>query len=50
MGLRRSHRRATFWLTVAGVSILAQVGFNMLADKTQVRGLRDLNDYATRRP
>lgn len=49
--LRRSHRRAAFWLTVAGVSILAQVGFNIAADKLpQLRGLRDLNDYASRRP
>jgi hypothetical protein len=51
MGVRRSHRRAAFWLTVAGVSILSQIGFNMAADKLpQLRGLRDLNDYTTRRP
>lgn len=48
--MRRSHRRAAFWLTVAGVSILAQIGFNIAADRLNVPGLRDLNDYATRRP
>lgn len=49
MALRRSHRRAAFWLTVAGVSILAQLGFNIAADRLHVPGLRDLNDYTTRR-
>lgn len=48
--MRRSHRRAAFWATVAGVSILAQLGFNIAADKLPaLKGLRDLNDYATRR-
>jgi hypothetical protein len=47
--MRRSHRRAMFWATVAGVSILAQLGFNIVADKLPLKGLQDLNDYATRR-
>jgi hypothetical protein len=47
--MRRSHRRFAFWLTVAGVSILSQIGFNIVADKLPGSGLRDLNDYSTRR-
>jgi hypothetical protein len=47
--MRRSHRRVAFWATVAGVAILAQLGFNIVADKLPVPGLRDLNDYSTRR-
>lgn len=51
MSLKRTHRRAAFWVTVGGVSILANIGFNIAADKfPQLRGLRHLNDYATRRP
>lgn len=47
--MRRSHRRAAFWATVAGVSILSQVGFNIVADKLPIKGLQHLNDYTTRR-
>lgn len=48
--MRQSHRRAAFWLGVAGVSILSQIGFNLAADKLPgLQGLRHLNDYATRR-
>jgi hypothetical protein len=48
--MRKSHRRFAFWLTVAGVSILSQIGFNIVADKAPgLSGLRDLNDYTTRR-
>lgn len=48
--MRRSHRRFAFWLTVAGVSILSQIGFNLAADKLPgLQGLKDLNDYTTRR-
>lgn len=50
MALRRSHRRGMFWLTVAGVSILAQLGFNLAADKLPIPGLQHFNDYVTRRP
>ena len=51
MNLRRGHRRAAFWLSVAGVSILSGIGFNLAADKfPSLRGLYDLNAYATRRP
>lgn len=48
--MRRSHRRAMFWASIAGVSILANIGFNIAADKLPgLKGLADLNDYATRR-
>lgn len=40
-----------FWLAVAGVAIIAPIGFNLAADRLggKVPALRTLNDYATRR-
>lgn len=38
-----------FWLAVGGVSIIAPVVFNLAADRFPVPGLRELNDYVTRR-
>lgn len=45
-------QRVAFWLTVAGVSLLAPVGFNLLADSKvgdAVPAIRTLNHYNTRR-
>jgi len=43
-------KQLTFWLAVGGVSIIAPVLFNLAADRfPQVPGLRELNDYTTRR-
>jgi hypothetical protein len=45
-------RQPAFWLAVAGVAVLAQPLFNLVADSklgAAVPGLRDLNNYATRR-
>lgn len=44
-------QRLSFWLAVAGVSILAQPAFNILADKIgpKVPAVAILNDYTTRR-
>ena len=43
--------RPAFWLAVAGVSLMAPVGMNLLADRAGhiVPGLKTLNDYTTRR-
>lgn len=45
----RAPRQLTFWLAVGGVSLLAPVLFNLAADRLNVPGLSDLNDYVTRR-
>jgi hypothetical protein len=44
-------RQATFWLAVAGVSLLAPVGMNVLSDRLgpTFPAIRRLNDYTTRR-
>ncbi len=44
-------KQPAFWLAVAGVSLLAPVGMNLLADRLGhvVPGLAMLNDYTTRR-
>lgn len=44
-------KQASFWLAVAGVSLMAPVVLNLVADKAgdKVPGLRDLNSYTTRR-
>lgn len=44
-------RQLTFWLAVAGVSLISPVVFNIAADRlgNQLPGLRTLNDYVTRR-
>lgn len=44
-------QRASFWLAVAGVSLLAPVAMNLAADRLgdTVPGLKTLNDYTTRR-
>jgi hypothetical protein len=45
-------RQPAFWLAVAGVAIIAQPLFNLVADSTvgaKVPGLRELNSYTTRR-
>lgn len=44
--------RPAFWLAVAGVSILAPTGFNLLADSRVgdvVPAVRTANNYTTRR-
>lgn len=38
-------RKAGFWLAVAGVSILAQFGLELLAAKVPVPGLRKFTDF-----
>lgn len=45
-------KQPAFWLAVAGVAVLAQPLFNLVADSkvgAHVPGLRTLNAYATRR-
>jgi hypothetical protein len=45
-------KQPAFWLAVAGVSIIAQPLFNLVADSKVgaiVPGLRDLNSFSTRR-
>lgn len=45
-------KQAAFWVAVAGLAIVAQPLFNLVADSkvgAAVPGLRDLNSYATRR-
>jgi hypothetical protein len=44
-------KRASFWLAVAGVSVVTQPLINLAADRLgdKVPGLRTLNDYTTRR-
>jgi hypothetical protein len=43
-------RKAGFWLTVAGVSILAQFGLELLADKVPQLGLARFVSYTHRGP
>lgn len=47
----RGTKQASFWLAVAGVSLMAPVVLNVAADRAgdKVPGLRALNDYTTRR-
>lgn len=47
--LRRSHRRLMHWVGVGGVAILAVTLYNVAADKLPLPGLKQLNDYTTRR-
>lgn len=42
-------RGLAFWLAVGGVSLMAQLGLNMAADKIPSPGLREFRDYVTRR-
>jgi len=41
-------KRLSFWLAVGGVSLLTQFGVELLADKTQSRGLRSFVTYIHR--
>lgn len=45
----RAPRQLAFWLAVGGVSLISPLLLNLAADKVPVPGLRDLNDYLTRR-
>lgn len=45
----RAPKQLTFWLAVGGVSLIAPVVFNLAADRLPVPGLKQLNDYVTRR-
>jgi hypothetical protein len=38
-------RKTSFWLAVAGTSILANFGLELLADRVPVLGLRRFVDY-----
>lgn len=44
-------KRVSFWLAVAGVTVVTPPLINLAADRVgdKVPGLRTLNDYATRR-
>lgn len=44
-------RQLTFWLAVGGVALLADVVFNLAADRLggAIPALATLNDYRTRR-
>lgn len=49
---QRRGPKPQFWFAVGGVSILAQMTWNVLTDRFRDRlpaGLVTLNDYATRR-
>ncbi len=48
--LHRGVRRGAFWLTVAGVAVLANVGVEILADWVPLPGLRRLVAYTHRGP
>lgn len=41
-------KRAAFWLGVAGVSILAQFGLELIAEKAPSQGLRQLAAFVHR--
>ena len=41
-------RRASFWVTVAGVSILSQFGLQVLADKLPSKALGQFVAYTNR--
>lgn len=43
-------RKIAFWLTVAGVSLLAGFGLELAADKIPVAGLRRFADYVHKGP
>jgi hypothetical protein len=43
-------RRLSFWLAVGGVSILAQFGLELLADKVPSLGLSRFTAYTHRGP
>lgn len=43
-------RKASFWLTVAGVSILANFGLELMADKFPQLGLARFVSYTHRGP
>lgn len=43
-------RRAAFWLTVAGVSILANFGLELLAARVQVPGLSQFVAFTHKGP
>lgn len=45
----RTPRQLMFWLAVGGVSIIAPTVLNLAADKLPIPGLREFNDYLTRR-
>lgn len=46
----RAPRQLAFWLAVGGVSLISPVLLNLAADRfPDVPGLRQLNDYLTRR-
>jgi len=42
-------KQPAFWFAVAGVSLLAQVGFNIAADKLPFQSLKTLRAYATQK-
>jgi hypothetical protein len=45
----RAPKQLTFWLGVAGVSLITPIIFNLAADRLPIPGLKTLNNYATRR-
>lgn len=51
MATVRAPKQLGFWLAVGGVSLIAPVVFNLAADRLgdKVPGLKELNDYVTRR-
>jgi hypothetical protein len=42
-------KQLTFWLAVAGVSLITPIVFNLAADRLPIPGLQTINSYATRR-
>lgn len=45
----KAPKQLGFWVAVGGVSLIAPVLFNLAADRLPIPGLRELNDYMTRR-
>lgn len=48
--MNQSARRASFWVTVAGVSILSNFALELLADKVPSKGLGQFVAYLHRGP
>lgn len=45
----RAPRQLAFWLAVGGVSLISPLLLNLAADNLDIPGLRDFNNYLTRR-
>ena len=48
--MSRGGRRESFWFAVAGVSILAQFGLEVISDRVPQLGLRKFTAYSHKGP